>query len=43
MNNSTIIYSRVYLGHHFPSDNDGGREIGKAILKNAEFTKKYGI
>ena len=38
-----IIYSRVYLGHHFPSDNDGGREIGKAILKNAEFTKKYGI
>ena len=38
-----IIYSIVYLGHHFPSDNDGGREIGKAILKNAEFTKKYGI
>ena len=38
-----IAYSRVYLGHHFPSDNDGGREIGKAILKHPEFTKKYGI
>jgi hypothetical protein len=38
-----ISYSRVYLGHHFPSDNDGGREIGKAILKHPEFTKKYGI
>ena len=38
-----IAYSRVYLGHHYPSDNDGGREIGKAILKHPEFTKKYGI
>jgi hypothetical protein len=38
-----ISYSRVYLGHHFPSDNDGGREIGKAILKHPEFNKKYGI
>lgn len=38
-----IIYSRVYLGHHFPSDNDGGRELAKAILKHPEFTKKYGI
>jgi hypothetical protein len=38
-----VAYSRVYLGHHFPSDNDGGREIGKAILKHPEFTKKYGI
>jgi hypothetical protein len=38
-----IAYSRVYLGHHFPSDNDGGREIAKAILKHPEFTKKYGI
>jgi hypothetical protein len=38
-----ITYSRVYLGHHYPSDNDGGREIGKAILKHPEFTKKYGI
>ena len=38
-----IAYSRVYLGHHYPSDNDGGRELGKAILKHPEFTKKYGI
>ena len=38
-----ISYSRVYLGHHYPSDNDGGRELGKAILKHPEFTKKYGI
>jgi hypothetical protein len=38
-----ITYSRIYLGHHYPSDNDGGREIGKAILKHPEFTKKYGI
>lgn len=38
-----VAYSRVYLGHHFPSDNDGAREIGKAILKHPEFTKKYGI
>lgn len=38
-----IAYSRIYLGHHFPSDNDGGREIAKAILKAPEFTKKYGI
>lgn len=38
-----IAYSRVYLGHHFPSDNEGAREVGKAILKHPEFTKKYGI
>jgi hypothetical protein len=38
-----IAYSRVYLGHHYPSDNEGGRELGKAILKHPEFTKKYGI
>jgi hypothetical protein len=38
-----VVYSRVYLGHHYPSDNEGGREIGKAILKHPEFTKKYGI
>jgi hypothetical protein len=38
-----IAYSRIYLGLHFPSDNEGGREIAKAILKHPEFTKKYGI
>ena len=38
-----VAYSRVYLGLHFPSDNDGAREIAKSILKHPEFTKKYGI
>ena len=38
-----ISYSRIYLGHHFPSDNDGAKEVGDAILKHPEFTKKYGI
>lgn len=38
-----IAYSRVYLGHHFPSDNEGAKEIAKAILKHPEFAKKYGI
>lgn len=38
-----IAYSRIFLGLHYPSDNDGAREIGKAILKHPEFTKKYGI
>lgn len=38
-----ISYSRIYLGHHYPSDNEGGKEIAKAILKHPEFTKKYGI
>lgn len=38
-----VAYSRVFLGHHYPSDNEGGRELGKAILKHPEFTKKYGI
>ena len=38
-----IAYSRIYLGLHFPSDNEGSREIAKAILKHPEFTKKYGI
>jgi hypothetical protein len=38
-----ISYSRVYLGHHYPSDNEGAKEIGREILKHPEFTKKYGI
>jgi hypothetical protein len=38
-----IAYSRVYLGHHFPSDNEGAREVGEEILKHPEFAKKYGI
>ena len=38
-----IAYSRIYLGHHYPSDNEGAKEVGNAILKHPEFTKKYGI
>jgi hypothetical protein len=38
-----ITYSRVYLGHHYPSDNEGAKEIGRQVLKHPEFTKKYGI
>jgi len=38
-----IAYSRIYLGHHYPSDNEGAKEVGKAILKHPEFAKKYGI
>lgn len=38
-----VAYSRVYLGVHFPSDNDGSREMAKTILKHPEFAKKYGI
>jgi hypothetical protein len=38
-----IAYSRVYMGVHYPSDNDFAKVIGKEILKHPEFTKKYGI
>lgn len=38
-----IAYSRIYLGHHFPSDNDGAKDLARAILKHPEFTKKYKI
>jgi hypothetical protein len=38
-----ISYSRIYLGLHYPSDNEGAKEIGKAILKHPEFAKKYKI
>lgn len=38
-----ISYSRVYLGHHYSSDNDGAKELAKEILKHPEFAKKYGI
>lgn len=38
-----ISLSRIYLGHHYPSDNEGAKEVGNAILKHPEFTKKYGI
>jgi hypothetical protein len=38
-----IANSRVYLGHHYPSDNEGAKQVGELILKHPEFAKKYGI
>lgn len=38
-----IMYSRIHLGLHYPSDNDFSKVIGREILKHKEFTKKYEI
>ena len=38
-----VAYSRIYLGLHYPSDNEFAKEVGEAIMKNKEFTKKYEI
>jgi hypothetical protein len=38
-----VAYGRLYLGLHYPSDNDFAIEIAKEILKHPKFTKKYGI
>jgi acid phosphatase (class A) len=38
-----VAYSRLYLGVHFPTDNDFAKEVAKEILKHPKFTKKYGI
>ena len=38
-----VAYSRIYLGLHFPSDNEGAKEVAKAILKDPDFAKKYKI
>jgi hypothetical protein len=38
-----IAYSRLYMGVHFPSDNDFAKVVGEEILKHPEFAKKYGI
>ncbi len=38
-----IAYSRLYLGVHYPSDNDFAKLAGEEILKQPEFAKKYGI
>jgi hypothetical protein len=38
-----IAYSRLYMGVHFPSDNDFAKVVGEEILKVPEFAKKYGI
>lgn len=38
-----ICYSRVFLGEHYPSDNDFAKTVGKEILKHKAFTEKYEI
>jgi acid phosphatase (class A) len=38
-----VAYSRLYLGLHYPTDNDFAKEVAKEILKHPKFTKKYGI
>lgn len=38
-----VAYSRVYLGLHFPSDNDASYLIGREILKLKSVTEKYEI
>lgn len=38
-----IGYSRIYLGLHYPSDNDFGHLVAQRILEHPEFVKKYGI
>jgi hypothetical protein len=38
-----IAYSRLYLGLHYPSDNDFAIQIAKKILQHPNFTKKYEI
>jgi hypothetical protein len=38
-----IAYSRIYMGLHYPSDNDFAKTVGKEILKHKGFAKKYGI
>jgi hypothetical protein len=38
-----IAYSRIYMGLHYPSDNDFGKLVGKEILKHKAFTEKYEI
>ena len=38
-----VAYSRCYMGVHYQTDNDFAFHIGKEILKNPEFVKKYGI
>jgi hypothetical protein len=38
-----VSYSRIFLGLHYPSDNDFAKAIGKEILKHKAFTEKYEI
>ena len=38
-----VAFSRLYLGLHYPTDNDFAIEVAKEIIKHPKFTKKYGI
>jgi hypothetical protein len=38
-----IAYSRIYMGLHYPSDNDFARIVGREIIQHKDFAKKYGI
>ena len=35
--------SRVYLGHHYPSDNDASVLIAREIMKLPKMAKKYNL
>jgi hypothetical protein len=38
-----IAQSRLFLGLHFPSDNDFGLMVAKAVYTSKQFTTKYGL
>lgn len=38
-----IAYSRLYLGLHYPTDNDFAITVAREVLKHPQFTKKYSI
>ena len=38
-----VEYSRLYLGCHYPSDNDYSLFIAETILSSKEFKKKYSL
>lgn len=38
-----VSESRLYLGVHYPSDNDLARKVAELILKNGEFKQKFNL
>lgn len=36
-----VMTSRLYLGVHYPSDNDMGRLVAQKVVSNPEFMNKY--